>query len=463
MESGFKIFLLESLSKFRFGISAYDFMGYIQHRYPFHFDPADPFEGFSRYLSELNDEGLVAGSLEKTYITEKGKNLVKEVSDKYYSYDIINFFQQCVKNSKPVASIENISDSQTKMILEQIFRRKTEPSILDYGCGKMRLLNALITFQNKNNWKYFGIDISDPKLKYPLEYSRLKKSESWSLGTIEELRKNDGQFDFVVFMNVLHELSILDMANAIEDARQHLKDSGFLIVVDTIFVLEGEPQFVPVFPWEIEAIFKKYENHNYTSKSDVPIAFYLISKDEIPHFDDDLPDKIEKLFKNKRDLLSRVSINLKSESNADIIKALGLGFNDSFDYGYINTVIANANARLVEFDTLTVAEEIDICAFNFFTWVMQFHSERGFFPSLDEIYINLGREFSYLAISSLLKALTSFPPVFMVNVSKAPITAYEMLEIIVDEIGIDTIQKDGIWPVLGTATALHKERYNLIY
>jgi len=459
MERGFKIFLLESLSKFRFGINAYDFMGYIQYYYPYYFDPADPFEGFSKYLFNLNEDGLIDGGLEKTFITEKGKNLVKEFNKKYYSYDIINFFHQCVKNSSPVASIDKILDSQTQKILELIFSRISEPSVLDYGCGKMRLLNALISFHNKKNWRYFGIDTINPKSKYILEYMHLEKSESWSTGTIEELRKQEEKFDFVIMMNVLHELSIIDMANAIEDARQHLSDSGFLIIVDTTFVIEGEPRFVPIFPWEIEAIFEKFENHSYTSKSGVPIAFYVICKDGIPIFDD-LPHKIEKLVTKKRDLLSRVSTNLKSESSADLIQALGLGINDSFDYGYINTIIANANARLVEFDAVILTDDINLCAINFFSWAMQLHSERGFFPSLDDIYVNLSKEFSYLAISDLLKALTSYPPVFTIRSSKDPITAYELLDIIVGEIGIDAIRKDGIRLVFAKATALHKERFN---
>lgn len=391
MERGFKIFLLESLSKFRFGINAYDFMGYIQYYHPYCFDPVDPFEGFSNYLIDLNKEGLIESNIEKTFISEKGKNLVKEFNKKYYSYDIINFFHQCVKNSSPVASIDTILDSQTQKIFKLIFSRISEPSVLDYGCGKMRLLNALISFHKENNWRYFGIDAINPKKKYILEYMRLEKSASWSVGTIEDLRKKEDKFDFIIIMNVLHELSIIDMAYAIEDARQHLNDHGFLIIMDTTLLIEGEPRFVPIFPWEIETIFEKYENHSYTSKSGVPIAFYVVCKDDIPYFDN-LPHKIEKLLTKKRDLLTRVSTNLKSESSADEKKALGLGTNDSFDYGYINTIIANANARLVEFAGFRLADDINLCAFNFFSWAMQLHSERGYFPSLDDIYVKLSKE-----------------------------------------------------------------------
>src|SRR4051812_43033031 len=87
---------------------------------------------------------------------------------------LLKFYRECLRGAPPVASIELIRDSQTARILAEIFAERECPSIVDYGCGSLRLLHALLTTEERREWTYFGIDVSNPAELFPESFDRLR-------------------------------------------------------------------------------------------------------------------------------------------------------------------------------------------------------------------------------------------------------------------------------------------------
>jgi hypothetical protein len=86
---------------------------------------------------------------------------------------ILRFYQECLQGTPPVASMDVIRDSQTARVISEIFLTGANPSILDYGCGSLRLLNALLTNCADRNWSYLGVDVVDPQIGMREESTRL--------------------------------------------------------------------------------------------------------------------------------------------------------------------------------------------------------------------------------------------------------------------------------------------------
>jgi SAM-dependent methyltransferase len=193
---------------------------------------------------------------------------------------ILQFYQECLQPTAPVADADLIRDSQTRGVLDELLQGKGPLDILDYGCGELRLLNALLSAETERRWTYHGADIEDPASRHGELMVRFRALEHlqtrWTVGTLSDACKTRQRFDSVVLMNVLHELPIIDFASIIENVRHMLRPSGRLLLVDTVFLPEGEPRFVPFYPWEIEFLFPDGKARSYVSRSGIPIIFHIV-------------------------------------------------------------------------------------------------------------------------------------------------------------------------------------------
>lgn len=122
------------------------------------------------------------------------------------------------------------------------------------------------------------------------------------------------KFDVIVVMNVLHEVAIVEISNIIENARRSIAEEGLVIVVDTLFVPEGEPRFVPYYKDELKILFNQYEDKSYCTKSGIPILFYVIEGIRLPCFHN-LPTYLRDILEKKRDDLSQLSVEISHPEN----------------------------------------------------------------------------------------------------------------------------------------------------
>ncbi|MCX5886069.1 MAG: class I SAM-dependent methyltransferase [Proteobacteria bacterium] len=382
--------------------------------------------------------------------------------EKYFD-QLLNFYRICLDIKSPIADFTLIQDSQTRLAIEEIFAHSSCPNILDYGCGKLRLFNALLSKKGNSKWAYYGVDMEDPLTSHQdlrNDFSKFQKMKNrFETGSILNVREFTEKFDSIVFMNVLHELSIFDIATAIEDARQLLKKNGNLFFIDTVLLREGEPRFVPFYGWEIEELFTDYKNKSYVTKSGIPIMFFVIPQKGIPCFHN-TPEKLYYFFNYKLNSWSLLSNSINESDSILARKKLGLGKSSVFDYGYINTIIANANYRLIEYKKYEIdPAQITKSLVRFISIIEKNYWDNNHIPSFEEIYIILKMEFNYSVIYSMLKYLESAHILFPFRESNAPISFSEVWDILVERIGIEKISDLGFSRSILEANTLHYNEY----
>lgn len=202
--------------------------------------------------------------------------------------DILIYLKECIENDISPADFDLIEDSQTKWIMDKIqdiSKRKKVVKILDYGCGNMRLYNAL----SKTNisFIYDGCDFVKPEI---LRTGFLNSNCSFiDLKKIAYAKRNN--YDIICLQNVIHEISILSFVEILLNVKLLLKDDGEFLLVDMSVLPKGELLGLPYFDYEILELFNPIESCFKTSKG-FPIIACRIAKDEI-----DLPTIIlEKLI-----------------------------------------------------------------------------------------------------------------------------------------------------------------------
>jgi SAM-dependent methyltransferase len=376
---------------------------------------------------------------------------------------ILQFYRECLQPSAPVANVDLIRDSQTRGVLEEIFKGNSPVDILDYGCGELRLLNALLSNHSAQRWTYHGADIEDPSSKYAALVDRLRAVENlqerWTVGTLADASRMHERFDAVVLMNVVHELPIVDLASIIENLRHVLRPNGHLLLVDTVYLPEGEPRFVPFYPWEIEVLFPDGMDRSYVSRSGVPIIFYTVPQSGLPcfHF---LPEHLDNLVSQKRDIWSHLAIHLAQRDFTKERKLLGLGSSKEFDYAYLNTIIANANYRLMEHKSATIIEthHVDRCAVDLIKHVDLVYTHTRSVPSVADIYKALGARHENIVLKttlSVLENIGSLGAICPIMKTDKPIRPMEIWDMLVDHVGEEWILDKGLRAALAEAISTH--------
>jgi SAM-dependent methyltransferase len=383
------------------------------------------------------------------------------------SQRLFKFYRDCLREIPPVAPIDTIRDSQTARVLAEIFVDHRSPAIVDYGCGALRLLNALLTKCPEREWSYCGLDLEPPEIRFSGEHAQLAElpqRDRWTTDTLSSARQADRSFDVAVLMNVLHELPIADVATAFQDIRRLLKPGGVFLLIDTVLLHEGEPRFVPFYPWEVEELTYGAENRSYVSKSGIPISVFRIQQRNLPCYWG-MTSAIHTLMAVKRDHWSRLSAEMSRKENPEQMRALGLGKHRELDYAYLNAIIANASYRVQEFAIRPQldARRVDECAHAIVMTVQHtFHNE-GHVPSAELVFDRLGEQFEYAVIEEALMALQGPVPAYGVLLpitdprrSLTPSSAWDMLE---DVIGVSSIQQRGVRAAVSNAVALdHGDR-----
>lgn len=375
---------------------------------------------------------------------------------------ILQFYQECLQPFAPVANVDLIRDSQSRGVLEELFQGEGSVDILDYGCGELRLLNALLSTHAGRNWTYHGADIEDPASKHAGLVARLRAVENhqdrYTVGTLADACRMHQRFDAVVLMNVLHELPIVDFASIIESIRHILRPSGRLLLMDTVYLPEGEPRFVPFYPWEIEFLFPGGKDRSYVSRSGVPIIFYVVPQSGLPcfHF---LPELLDLLISRKRDKWSHLAVHLAQGDFSEQRKSLGVGSAKEFDYAYLNTIVANANYRLLEHRSATIVEprRVDSCAVDLIRHVDTNHARTGSAPSVGDIYKALGPQHGNVIVKTTLSVLENkqdLGAIWPIKRIDEPIQPMEAWDMLVEHVGEERVLKEGLRATLSEAISI---------
>ncbi len=160
------------------------------------------------------------------------------------------FASQCLE-SPTVVELAHDSDPQMGIVSADIASASVPLKLLDYGCGKGRLLSALIAEhgdQLTQKLDYVGWDIRESnKQACQKVIDKAYDNRSlvrWFKDRQELVNSHPAcQFDRVVLCNVLHEITPIgwvELFNETGVIRQCLKQDGFLLIIEDYLMPKGE-------------------------------------------------------------------------------------------------------------------------------------------------------------------------------------------------------------------------------
>lgn len=308
-------------------------------------------------------------------------------------------------------------------------------NILDYGCGKLRLLNALLKRFNEHDWHYTGYDHNPVNInELSNEFTKLKRFE---IKSRKELLNATSEYDILLAQNVIHEMTIYELATLLQDCHVLLKEDGQLIIIDTPLLPKGEPDFIPIFEWELNILFKHIKTHSRKSPKGLPILFLSIHKNGIPYYANVLKD-YGILLMLKRSTFAILASDLCKKKNNKIIELTYLGLDRYFDYVYLNIVIGNITRRLEE-RKMSIPEEnvIDQSSINELAIKIIDMLENSH-CTICEVYSTRGVDYPYELVFYVMQLfIENYMFIFMddtFNGSKELITS-ELYDVLLDHVG----------------------------
>lgn len=206
--------------------------------------------------------------------------------------DFITFFAQSLESPKPVAGPQGETDGAIITLCEKISSLTSEFTLVDYGCGEGRLIYGLISLDQKllSMMTYIGVDKDTECLKK----TRMNITNTGFDKRVKEYRlmEPDGFFkmsqtvDFILMINVLHEIHLRSLLQVLMELERKLKNEGHLVIHEMRELTEGELGFVA---WRSEDLTKLFEKtsfklylHPYRTKRGIPLinADLVKTKDE---------------------------------------------------------------------------------------------------------------------------------------------------------------------------------------
>jgi 2-polyprenyl-3-methyl-5-hydroxy-6-metoxy-1,4-benzoquinol methylase len=374
---------------------------------------------------------------------------------------IMKFLSGALQSTPPVVPYSLYKDSQTQWLISKIAGSESPLSLLDYGCGNCRLLNAIISDSNRfKKLDYYAMDIVKPRSIGEDALSN-DRHIAWEYITSEQLGKYSAHFDYVVLMNVIHEVSIINFARIIEDTRQALKPEGFLLLVDMSLLPEGEPKSLPFHPWEIEYLFLKSKDYSFYSKSKIPLVAMEIPMDGIPVFSEFLP-ALTALVKEKRDIYSSIACSLSEpslrSSHKNLLEKLSLNKCKEYDLAHLMLLSGHANWRLMEEAQRVNAtyDEVALAAISILKLFVNTFEKRGEYITIFDAFKALGAEHRYESLNEALFCMIQsstrnglvpaffFPPTERKNLGMHELEPTEVLDAFYEYYNYNDIGKLGL-------------------
>lgn len=142
-----------------------------------------------------------------------------------------------------------------------------EYTLIDYGCGKGRLIEGLRTFSDNSleQMTYFGVNIN-----YPSEAERFAKDTGFSekvkkIGfmTTEDFEVSNLKGKYIFIINVMHEIPLSELSERLYNLCNSLEKDGLLYIHDLTELKEGEPNFVT---WDYNDFLTVFDKNNFEIK-----------------------------------------------------------------------------------------------------------------------------------------------------------------------------------------------------
>jgi predicted ATPase/cyclopropane fatty-acyl-phospholipid synthase-like methyltransferase len=161
------------------------------------------------------------------------------------------FAAQCLLSPDVSSASSKIdSDSQIKIVDQDISSTPTKIKMLDFGCGKGRILESLLAIHGSDlpeKLDYVGWDDSEEnreQCEQVIKKAYQDITNRWFCDRQSLAQQHPGkQFDRIVLCNVLHEINPKDWSSLFDDTsviNQNLADSGELLIIEDYLMPKGE-------------------------------------------------------------------------------------------------------------------------------------------------------------------------------------------------------------------------------
>ena len=360
---------------------------------------------------------------------------------------LLRFFEETLKAVPPVAPAEQYYDRQCSVIIQELSQMQGPVKLLDYGCGQLRLLNAILnTKVNLPEIHYTGTDIQSPD---GASLALLKKDDRFE--TIERLKAGPvAEFDSIVLMNVIHEISLFNIATIFEDIRRLLKPGGLFLLVDMSVLPEGEPLALPFFAWEFSDLFGPHDDQSYSSKTGIPVIFLRMKSESIKVFPFTLTTLID-LVQVKRNTFTDIACRLNDPDLPRqydyLLSKLSLSGDKVYDLGKLMVMTGHANYRWLEQVNRGYPGHLDIieASISILTLFYFTYNEKGRLISLNEIFEQLGTNHAYETLAITFQFMSQFGGFFFPPATgEVPLVPGEILDVFERLFTYEDIRKKGI-------------------
>jgi len=172
------------------------------------------------------------------------------VSDDIESDEFYEYLKECLQPPESRPADEGKRDSTIITLCKRLNEMNKNYIIVDYGCGKGRLLSGLEILDKKiiPLISYIGVDNNDEYLKVNKKYyessSLYKNLRNYELMKPQEFFNRDEKVDFIFMINVLHEITDSYLPFVIKKCIDKLNINSGIIIHETIELLEGELGFI---------------------------------------------------------------------------------------------------------------------------------------------------------------------------------------------------------------------------
>jgi SAM-dependent methyltransferase len=284
-------------------------------------------------LKSANDSTEIAafGQLIKALERSRARTAVSE------------FFQQCLQAEITVPAPRGSGDIQIGTLTGMFLGSDTPVTLVDFGCGQGRLMTGLLGLDPAilKKMTYIGVDFDTGAASAYAETTGFHRLCNRILFMhYDQLGEILGTADFVIAINVLHEIPLTDLPQRITEANDLLVPSGILVIHDMERLAYGERGFV-TWSGEVAGDWLRSNGlaptvNKQVSRSGIPLFTLVTRKAESELISHTLLRTAAGAYqKMARDLLQeRVSISAASVGRAR-------------DYAYLSVVVANIQEQLL--------------------------------------------------------------------------------------------------------------------
>ena len=353
------------------------------------------------------------------------------------------YLKECIINDLSPADFNLIRDGQTQWIIEKIAllsKNKDSVSIFDYGCGNMRLYNALS--QMDFEFDYIGVDFEANTVIEKI-VAENDNCRFICLSKLQDLERNT--IDIVCLSNVIHEISIMDFVEIMFNSKLLLKEEGHFLLLDMSVLPQGELLGLPYFPDEILDLFAPID-YAFSTKSGYPIIACDIEQNEIklPH---NILEKLYFIIMKKRDEFSFLPLTFMDKYGVEFFntkfKRVHSKMNNEDLLGYTLYLSGLANYRLAEFRQSHHVDDGNEFYVDLINLYVSTFENTGKQLTLKEMYINLYPKYSIREIIIKFKEATAAHSLFGYDEDET-LYATDRLDYFFDNYTFDDLRKSGI-------------------